>query len=209
VALSATPEFLCKHAIKLRTLFSGLPLGSLAIALRTKIMALQAATVEILVEKAKFDPQVALGIAEAIELAMTQAQFVTVPILDARLHEVRAEIRVLDGKLDASAREHKADMQRLSAELDAKLNAQSGKTDTQFAKIETKLAQMEAKLVRWVFLIMLGNVALSLAASTVLNAFQDFVGAAGTGCLESGAPPVSYDSSASSFGFRFAGLREP
>jgi hypothetical protein len=44
--------------------------------------------------------------------------------------------------------------------------------DTQFAKMETKLAQMEAKLVRWVFLVMLGNVALSLTATTVLNAFK-------------------------------------
>jgi hypothetical protein len=142
-------------------------------------MALHAATVGILVEKAKFEPEVALGVAEAIELAMTQAQFVTVPILDARLHEVRAEIRVLEGKLDASTREHKADMQRLSAELDAKLDAQSAKTDmqfakmeTQFAKIDTKLAELEAKLVRWVFLVILGNVALSLAATTVLNAFK-------------------------------------
>ncbi len=110
-------------------------------------MALHAATVGILVEKAKFEPEVALGVAEAIELAMTQAQFVTVPILDARLHGVSAEIRVLEGKLDAST-------QRLGAELNA------------------KLAEMEAKLVRWVFLVMLGNVALSLAANTVLNAFK-------------------------------------
>ena len=121
-------------------------------------MALHAATVEILIEKAKFEPEVALGVAEAIELEMTQAQFVTVPILDARLHEVSAEIRVLEGKLDASTKEHKADMQRLSTELDAKMDA--------------KLAQMEARLVRWVFLVMLGNVALSLAANTVLNAFK-------------------------------------
>ena len=122
--------------------------------LRTKLMALHAATVGILVEKAKFEPEVALGVAEAIELAMTQVQFVTVPILDARLHGVSAEIRVLEWKLDASIREHKADMQRLGAELN------------------TKLAEMEAKLVRWVFLVMLGNVALSLAATTVLNAFK-------------------------------------
>jgi hypothetical protein len=128
-------------------------------------MALHAATVGILVEKAKFEPEVALGVAEAIELAMTQAQFVTVPILDARLQGVSAEIRVLEGKLDASSREHKAGMHRLSAELDVKQSAH-------FAKMETKLAQMEAKLVRWVFLVMLGNVALSLAATTVLNAFK-------------------------------------
>jgi len=121
-------------------------------------MALHAATVGILVEKAKFEPEVALGVAEAIELAMTQTQFVTVPILDARLHGVSAEIRALEGKLDASTKEHKADMQRLGAELNAKL--------------AEKLAEMEAKLVRWVFLVMLGNVALSLAVTTVLNAFK-------------------------------------
>jgi hypothetical protein len=163
--MSAAAEFLCKHAIKLRILSRREPLGSLAVALRTKIMALHAATVEILVEKAKFEPKVALGVAEAIELAMTQAQFVTVPILDARLHEVRAEIRVLEGKLDARVQELKADMQRLSADVDAKLEAR-------FAKMETRLAEMEAKLVRWVFLVMLGNVALSLAATTVLNALK-------------------------------------
>jgi hypothetical protein len=117
-------------------------------------MALHATTVGILVEKAKFEPEVALGVAEAIESAMTQAQFVTVPILDARLHGISAEIRVLEGKLDASIKEQKADMQRLAAELNA------------------KLAQMEARLVRWVFLVMLGNVALSLAATVVLNAFK-------------------------------------
>jgi len=86
-------------------------------------------------------------ITSRIALAMTQAQFVTVPILDARFH-------VLEGKLDASIQAHKADMQRLSAELNA------------------KLAELEAKLVRWVFLVMLGNVALSLAANTILNAFK-------------------------------------
>jgi len=121
-------------------------------------MALHAATVGLLIEKAKFEPEVAIGVAEAIEFAMTQAQFVTVPILDARLHGISAEIRVLEGKLDASIKEQKADMQRLAAELNG--------------KIETKLAEMEARLVRWVFLVMLGNVALSLAATMVLNAFR-------------------------------------
>ena len=137
--------------------------------LRTKIMALHAATVEILVEKAKFEPTVALGVAEAIELAMTQAQFVTVPILDARLH-------VLEAKLDASIQANKADMQRLGADLEAKMDARfaqmNAQIDAKFAQIDVKLAQTEAKLVRWVFLVMLGNVALSLAATTVLNAFK-------------------------------------
>ena len=123
-------------------------------------MAIHAATVGILIEKSKFEPEVALGVAEAIDLAMTQAQFVTVPLLDARLHEIKTELRVLgekvDAKLDASA--YKADMQRFSAEFNAKL--------------DTKLAELEARLVRWVFLVMLGNVALSLAANTLMNALK-------------------------------------
>jgi len=130
-------------------------------------MAIHAATVGILIEKSKFEPEVALGVAEAIDLAMTQAQFVTVPILDARLHEIKTELRVLadkvDTKLDTST--YKADMQRFSAEFNAKLT-------TLDAKLDTKLAELEARLVRWVFLVMLGNVALSLAANTLMNALK-------------------------------------
>jgi hypothetical protein len=135
-------------------------------------MALHAATVEILIDKARFEPEVALGVAEAIEFAMTQSQFVTVSILDARLHEVRAEIRVLEGKLDASVKELKADTRLQIAELETRIEAKLGGIDTKVAQMETKLAQMEAKLVRWVFLVMLGNVALSLAANTVVNALK-------------------------------------
>ena len=130
-------------------------------------MAIHAATVGILIEKSKFEPEVALGVAEAIDLAMTQAQFVTVPILDARLHEIKTELRVLadkvDTKLDTST--YKADMQRFSAEFNAKLT-------TLDAKLDTKLAELEARLVRWVFLVMLGNVALSRAANTLMNALK-------------------------------------
>ena len=79
-------------------------------------MAIHAEAVEILVSKGRFDPQVAIGIAEAIEVSMNRTQLVTVPILDARLQELKTE------------------------------------------------------LVRWVFLAMLGNVALSTGTAAVLKA---------------------------------------
>jgi hypothetical protein len=114
-------------------------------------MALHAEAVEILIQKGRFEPEVALGIAEAIEASVMNAQFVTVPILDARLQELRANMRIslmsLESKLIASVQE---------------LNA----------KIETRIEQTKADLVRWVFLAMLGNVALSAGASVVLNAFK-------------------------------------
>ena len=88
-------------------------------------MTLNAVAVDLLVEKGGFEPRVALVIAEAIETSMTQAQIVTVPILDARL-----------------------------------------------AQLETKIERTKAELIRWVFVVMLGNVALNAAAAAMLNALK-------------------------------------
>jgi hypothetical protein len=88
-------------------------------------MSLNAVAIEVLIEKGGFEPRVALGIAEAIEISMTQAQIVTTPILDARI-----------------------------------------------AHLEVKLERTKAELIRWVFLVMLGNVALNAVAAALLNAFQ-------------------------------------
>jgi hypothetical protein len=120
-------------------------------------MAIHAAAVEILIEKGRFEPEVALGIAEAIEVSIVHADLVTIPVLDARLHEFRAEMRIalmsIESKLNASVQELKADMLRLEA------------------RFEARLEQTKAELVRWVFLVMLGNVALSAGATALLNAF--------------------------------------
>jgi hypothetical protein len=121
-------------------------------------MALHATAVGILIEKARFEPEVALGIAEAIEASIMHAQFVTVPIFDARLQELKAETRVslmnIESKLSASVQELKSDILRSSAEL------------------ETRMERTKAEIVRWVFLVMLGNVALTAGATAVLNAFR-------------------------------------
>jgi hypothetical protein len=92
-------------------------------------MTLNAVAVELLIDKGGFEPRVALGIAEAIETSMMQAQIVTVPILDARLQELKA-------------------------------------------LLEIKIERTKAELVRWVFLVMLGNVALNAAAAAMLNALK-------------------------------------
>jgi hypothetical protein len=59
---------------------------------------MQAAVFEMLVEKAKFEPTVAVAVAEAIDMAIAAAPFVTIPILDTRVAELRLEIR--DVKVD-------------------------------------------------------------------------------------------------------------
>jgi hypothetical protein len=94
-------------------------------------MALHAAAVGILIEKARFEPEVALGIAEAIEASIMHAQFVTVPIFDARLQELKAETRVslmsIESKLSASVQELKSDILRSGAELETRMERTKGR----------------------------------------------------------------------------------
>ena len=182
---------------------------SFAVALRTNTMALNATAVEILIDKGKFEPEVALGIAEAIEVSMTESEFVTVPILDARLHELRADFRTslltLEHKMDAGFQDLKSEMDRRFAEMDRRfgemgatmdrrlgemgatmdrslgemdakvdrsLGEMDAKVDRKFAELELKMERIKADLVRWVFLVMLGNVALTAGATAALNALN-------------------------------------
>lgn len=101
---------------------------------------MHASTVDLLVSKARLEPDIAVAFAEAIDMALAHAQLVTVPILDARFTASEAKV---DARVTA-----------LEARLDAKLE------------------KTKAELVRWVFLVMLGNVAVSVGATALLNAIQ-------------------------------------
>jgi hypothetical protein len=68
--------------------------------------------------------------------------------------EVELVVRSKESKLNASVQELKSDMLRMEARLEARLE------------------QTKAELVRWVFLVMLGNVALTAGATALLNAFR-------------------------------------
>ena len=91
-------------------------------------------------------------------MALQNAQLVTVAVLDARF----------------AAAESKTDAR--FAAVDARFVALETKIDARFATSEAKmdaaLQKTKAELVRWVFLVMLGNVALSVAANAVVNALQ-------------------------------------
>ena len=108
---------------------------------------MHAATVELLVQKAHLDPDTALAIATAIDMALQNAQLVTVAVLDARF-----------------------------LAFEAKMDARFAAVDSRFSALETKmdaaLQKTKAELVRWVFLALLGNVALSIAANSLLNTLQ-------------------------------------
>ena len=69
-------------------------------------MAMEAAAVDKLVEKGEFRPQVAQAIAEALDITIKAANFVTVPMLDARFAQSEAKMEarfsVIEKALEAA-----------------------------------------------------------------------------------------------------------
>ena len=130
---------------------------------------MHAATVDLLVQKAHLEPDTALAIATAIDMALDNAQLVTVAILDARF-------AAFESKMDARfvAFESKVDARfvAMKSEIDARFAAVDSRFTTLEAKMDAALEKTKAELVRWVFLVMLGNVALTVAANAVLSSLQ-------------------------------------
>jgi hypothetical protein len=115
---------------------------------------MHAATVELLVEKAHLDPDTALAIATAIDMALQNAQLVTVAVLDARF-------LAFEAKMDARF----AAVNRRFSALEAEMEGRFAETKRDAADEKSK-----AELFRWGFLITLCNVVLTIAAHVVLNA---------------------------------------
>jgi len=124
-----------------------------------KTMAIHAEAVEILVRKSRFEPEVALGVAEAIEVSINLAQLVTVPVLDARILELKTEL--------------KTEIQALRLEFKTELAQGLGNLSTEIQKVNANLSmeiqKVNANLMRWVLLTMLGSTALSMAARSVMS----------------------------------------
>jgi hypothetical protein len=116
-------------------------------------MSSQAESVDLLVKKGKFEPQVALAITQAIDSAMTHSQVVTVPILDARLAELRAGMRI--------------EVCRLEQKIDQNYANLENKIEHTRLGLERLIEATKSELVRWVFVSMLGSAAISVAGAFV------------------------------------------
>ena len=104
---------------------------------------MEAETVDTLIREAKFEPDIAIAIAKAIDMAIGGANLVTVSLFNERMAAVDARFAQIDVRF---------------AELRG--------------EFKSSLKEVEAKLIRWVFLTMLGNVALSMAARSIMSALQ-------------------------------------
>jgi hypothetical protein len=97
-------------------------------------MPMQVSTLDILIEKAHFEPTVARAVAEAIENETSGNQLVTVPVLDARLAELKGAV-------------------------DSRFNDIESWFDSRFNVLEVKMESQKAELVRWVFTAMVAQTA--------------------------------------------------
>lgn len=137
---------------------------------------MHAATVEVLVNKAHLEPEVAVAFAEAFDMAIANAQLVTVPVMDIRFAAVEAKMdrrfAEFEAKIDVRFAEVDARFVALEAKMDARFETFEARMKAGFAQVDAKIEKRTADLVRWVLLVMLGNVALSTGATAVLNFLQ-------------------------------------
>lgn len=163
-------------------------------------MASQGALVDLLVKKGGFELPVALAIAEAIDAAMTNSEVVTVPILDARIAEFRADVRISAQELKSEiARvEHRINgLEQRFDSLEQRFDSLEQKFDGLEQKVERKFEdactnlekrlekrlektieaaneRTKAELVRWVFAAMLGSATIGAAGAVIANAMQHY-----------------------------------
>jgi len=107
-------------------------------------MAIHAEAVEILVRKSRFEPEVALGVAEAIEVSINLAQLVTVPVLDARVHELKTEIQALRLEFKAELADGlgklSTEIQKVNGNLSAETEKVNGNLSTEIRKVNGYLS---------------------------------------------------------------------
>lgn len=138
-------------------------------------MTSQAETVELLVKKANFQPLVALAVAEAIDGAMRDSQFVTVPILDARVADLRADTQAilsrLENKIDVTqaslSKEIDVTREKFSKDIDVTKAGLSKEIEVRTERVSKEIFAIKAELVRWVLLAMLGSTAIGAGVVAV------------------------------------------
>jgi hypothetical protein len=111
---------------------------------------MQAETIELLSGKGQFSMEQALVLAEAIERMVEQAQFVTVPILDARIATVNARIEMVNARIDSVEAKLGARIDSVEAKLAARIDSVEttlgARIDSVEAKLSARIDSLEAKL---------------------------------------------------------------
>ena len=105
---------------------------------------MEAVAMDKLVEKGDLSPQVALAIAEALDITIKAANLATVPMLDARFAQ-------LDAKIEARFAQQDAKMEARFGSFEASMEARFGSIETSLERTKVWAALLYAGLVVIVF----------------------------------------------------------
>jgi hypothetical protein len=130
---------------------------------------MQAETIELLSGKGKFSMEQSLILAEEMDQVIEKAQFVTVPILDARL-------ATLEGRMDARFASQEAKTDARFASVDARFDSMETKLDARFAAVDAKF---ERWAIRIVIATVLGQTALGPIATRVFDSMKPVIASLG------------------------------
>lgn len=137
------------------------------------------ATLDILTEKGGFHPQAARAIGEAIDLEIARSREMTasredvgacrrelkedIGALRIELKEDLGALRTeLKGDISALRAELKEDMGALRSELKGDIGQLSSKMSTLHSGLNVEIQTVKADLVRWVFVVVIGQMAVLL-----------------------------------------------
>jgi len=126
---------------------------------------MRAETIELLSVKGKFTTEQAVTLATAIGMGIEKAQWVTVPVLDARFAIVDAHFAAADARFAA---------------MDARITQLEARMDSGFASVNARMDSMEArmdlKMQRWavkmVIAMLVGQTALGPIGMEALNSLR-------------------------------------
>ena len=98
------------------------------------------AVLKILVRKGRFEPEVALGVAEAIEISINLTQVVTVPVLEARLQDLRHDIKSDLAEVRSDMATMRNGFERMRAERASKFEKMHAETAGEFERMRADMA---------------------------------------------------------------------
>jgi hypothetical protein len=148
---------------------------------------MHAATLDRLKRDEAFQTEQAVAIAEAIDMALADAQLVTIPIFEARLARVDARFDALEANMDARFEALESKMDTRFAAFESKMDARFAAMDARFegrfetldarhetleTRLDSKLASFKYQLTVIVVAAMLGSPAVPKIAAVLLNAIH-------------------------------------
>ena len=131
-------------------------------------MTFQATVVQKKLEEAGFEPKLAFGITAVLERDVVddlETRLVTKEYLDARLAEMRAEIRSETSKLQAQMSKLQGDLQSDMSKMQGGLQSDMSKLQAEMSKMQAEtrvlISELRSEMIKW-FVAIVGGVGVTV-----------------------------------------------